>query len=188
MGKKARFRRVASTPITLRIDGVPTKIPPNGTFISTVEMVGSLPGIRFEGFVEFDTQKNTTPCDPLKEWNDLVNNSVPDDVVDGVIDSVIEGDKQTEPTPQVTPEVTPEVVKMLAAIQGEMGRREIQAQLGLNDEKHFREHYQQPAVAQGLVEMTIPAKPNSRMQKYRLTDNGRAVHRKRAGLPGLGEP
>jgi len=80
---------------------------------------------------------------------------------------------------QVTPEVTPEVMNMLAAIQGEMGRKEIQARLGLTDEKHFREHYQQPAIAQGLIEMTIPDKPRSSKQKYRLTDPGRALLKKK---------
>lgn len=75
-------------------------------------------------------------------------------------------------TPEVAPEVTPEVKKMLAVIQGEMSRKEIQKELGLKDEKHFRQAYQQPAVAGGLLEMTIPDKPNSRLQKYRITRKG----------------
>jgi DNA-binding PadR family transcriptional regulator len=29
------------------------------------------------------------------------------------------------------------------------------------------------ALAAGLIQMTIPAKPNSRLQKYRLTEKGR---------------
>ena len=59
--------------------------------------------------------------------------------------------------------------------------RELQAKLRLKDEKHFRQHYQQPAVAAGLIEMTIPEKPNSRLQKYRLTDVGRALVPRRKG-------
>ena len=55
-----------------------------------------------------------------------------------------------------------------------MSRSEIQKRLGLTDEKHFREYYQQPAIALGLLEMTIPDKPRSSRQKYRLTDKGRA--------------
>ena len=76
------------------------------------------------------------------------------------------------------PEVTPEVKRMLIAINGEMTRQQIQEKLGLKDEKHFREHYQQPAVFHGLIEMTIPDKPNSRLQKYRLTPKGIAVIKK----------
>ena len=76
---------------------------------------------------------------------------------------------------QVTPEVTPEVRRMLAVITGEMTRGEIQERLGLKDEKHFRENYQQVGVKLGLIEMTIPDKPNSRLQKYRLTPKGKAV-------------
>jgi DNA-binding PadR family transcriptional regulator len=30
-------------------------------------------------------------------------------------------------------------------------------------------------LADGLIEMSIPDKPNSRLQHYRLTDQGRAV-------------
>ena len=78
-------------------------------------------------------------------------------------------------TPDVAPDVAPAVARMLSVVQGEMSRREIQEKLGLADEKHFREHYQQPAIAQGLLEMTIPSKPRSKQQKYRLTDNGRAA-------------
>ena len=79
--------------------------------------------------------------------------------------------------PEVTPEVTPEVREMLSLIEGEMSRKEIQTILRLKDEKHFREFYQQPAIAQGLMEMTIPDKPRSRNQKYRITQKGKALLR-----------
>lgn len=99
-----------------------------------------------------------------------------------VIVPIATGARKATPdvAPEVTPEVTPEVRKMLTVLKGDMGRREIQAKLGLTDEKHFREFYQQPAIAQGLIEMTIPDKPKSRLQKYRLTEKGRgflAQHR-----------
>ena len=56
-----------------------------------------------------------------------------------------------------------------------MTRGEIQERLGLKDEKHFRENYQQVGVKLGLIEMTIPGKPRSSLQKYRLTPKGKAV-------------
>ena len=78
-------------------------------------------------------------------------------------------------SPEVTPEVTPEVRRMLSVLAGEMSRAEIMTALGLKDEKHFREHYQQMAIVAGLMEMTIPDKPQSKIQKYRLTALGKAL-------------
>jgi hypothetical protein len=77
----------------------------------------------------------------------------------------------------LTPEVTPEIRRLLLALDGEMARRVIQAKLKLQDEKHFRVAYIQTALKMGLVEMTIPDKPNSRLQKYRLTESGRQYRR-----------
>jgi Fic family protein len=70
------------------------------------------------------------------------------------------------------PQVTPQVRELLAAIRGEMSRESLQSALGLSDRKSFRERYLNPALADGLIEMTIPEKPNSRLQKYRLTGKG----------------
>lgn len=75
----------------------------------------------------------------------------------------------------VTPEVTPELARMLSVMTGEMSRAEIMAQLGLKDEKHFRENYQQYGINQGLIEMTRPDKPRSRSQRYRITARGKQL-------------
>lgn len=75
-------------------------------------------------------------------------------------------------TPEVAPEVTPEVRKLLKALKSDMSRTEIMAELQLKDEKNFRVNYIQAALAQKLIERTIPDKPNSRLQKYRLTKAG----------------
>ncbi len=71
-------------------------------------------------------------------------------------------------TPQVAPQVTPQVKALLGVLQGEMSRNELMATLGLSDRKSFRERYLLPALEAGLIEMTIPEKPNSRLQKYRI--------------------
>jgi ATP-dependent DNA helicase RecG len=54
-----------------------------------------------------------------------------------------------------------------------MKRVEIQQALGLKHEDHFRKAYLLPALKAGFIEMTIPDKPKSRLQKYRLTQKGR---------------
>lgn len=47
--------------------------------------------------------------------------------------------------------------------------------VGLKDRMHFAQTYLQPALTAGLIEMTLPDKPRSPHQTYRLTDAGRAV-------------
>jgi predicted HTH transcriptional regulator len=76
--------------------------------------------------------------------------------------------------PQVSPQVSPQVEKLLHAVIGEMTREELQNFLGLQDRKSFRELYLAPALAGGLIEMTIPDKPRSPLQKYRLTAQGKS--------------
>ena len=79
--------------------------------------------------------------------------------------------------PQVTPQVTGEVapqVRLLQAIAGEMTARQLREVLNLADREHFRSAYLLPALDAGWVEMTIPEKPRSRLQRYRLTDAGLA--------------
>ena len=83
-----------------------------------------------------------------------------------------EGFTEVETT---TRQVTPEVGRLLRMPHDEMGRSELMVVLGLKDEKHFREYYQQAAIQQGLIEMTVPDKPKSRLQKYRLTELGKQV-------------
>jgi len=53
-----------------------------------------------------------------------------------------------------------------------MTREELQSAISLQDRKSFRKRYLKPALAEGLIEMTIPGKPNSSLQKYRMTDRG----------------
>ena len=70
-------------------------------------------------------------------------------------------------TPQVTPQVTSPISKLLQVLNGEMSRQELQLQLKLKDKKHFKKLYLIPALELKLIEMTIPEKPNSSLQKYR---------------------
>jgi len=76
-------------------------------------------------------------------------------------------------SPQVTPQVTPQVRDLLIVFKGEESRTELQKSLGLVDRKNFRINYLNPALEEGLVELTIPDKPKSSKQKYRLTEKGR---------------
>ena len=81
-----------------------------------------------------------------------------------------------------TAEVTAEVDRLLRALEGHMSRADLQAALGLKHAEHFRQAYLLPALAQGWAEMTMPDRPKSRNQRYRLTASGV----RRASLRGSG--
>jgi ATP-dependent DNA helicase RecG len=80
-----------------------------------------------------------------------------------------------EVTREVTGEVTGEVRKLLAVCSGAMSRAQLQKKLDLKAEENFRALYLTPALETGLIEMTIPDKPRSSKQKYRLTEKGRTL-------------
>jgi len=82
-------------------------------------------------------------------------------------------------TPQATPQVTPQVEKLLGVLQGEMSREQIMDALVLRDRKYVIKDYLQPAVEAGFIEMTLPEKPNSPLQKYRLTAKGLEILKKK---------
>lgn len=70
-------------------------------------------------------------------------------------------------TPQVPHKLDSLVSELLAALGDErLSARELMGRLGLADRKHFYEAYLKPALAAGVIEMTIPEKPRSPKQRY----------------------
>ena len=65
-------------------------------------------------------------------------------------------------------------VRLLRVMSGEMTRQRLQEALGLKHKDHFRKAYLIPALKFGLIEMTIPGKPRSSKQRYRLAAAGSA--------------
>lgn len=78
-------------------------------------------------------------------------------------------------THQVAHQVSEQVKSLLLACVGEMNRAELMLALALKDRVNFRDIYLQPALEQGLIEMTQPDSPRSPTQKYRLTVLGKQV-------------
>ena len=68
-----------------------------------------------------------------------------------------------------------QVIKLVSVLVGEMGRSELQELLSIKNRDYFRKDYLNPAINSGYIELTIPDKPNSRNQKYRLTAKGFAL-------------
>ena len=88
-------------------------------------------------------------------------------------------DQVQPPTDQVTDQVSPQTVQvtdqvteLLAAIAEEATSEQLRKTLNLKHKGHFRTSCLLPALKSGLIEMTIPEKPKSSKQRYRLTPKG----------------
>ena len=68
-------------------------------------------------------------------------------------------------------------LRLVMVLTKEMSRKTIMDELGLKDNKNFRESYLNPAIAQGWVEMTNPNVTSSQ-QSYRLTRKGKLKRNK----------
>ena len=87
------------------------------------------------------------------------------------------GEQATAPViGQVTDPVDDPVVRLLQTLTaGPLAPSEIQQRLELKHRPTFRANYLRPALALHWIEPTLPDKPNSRLQQYRLTEKGRSL-------------
>jgi len=67
--------------------------------------------------------------------------------------------------------------KLLSVLSGDMSRQDIMDSLGLKNAASFRDNYINPGLADELIATTIPDKPKSKDQKYRLTILGEKLKR-----------
>lgn len=71
-------------------------------------------------------------------------------------------------TDQVSDQVTDQVKALLKCLGSKPASAlECMKKLGLSHRPTFRQNDLQPALVAGLIERTLPDKPNSRLQKYR---------------------
>jgi len=85
------------------------------------------------------------------------------------IEFILDIINETIETDQVSDQVSDQVKNLLSAMNGgEQKALELMKILGLSHRPTFRKNYLNPALNAGLIEMTIPDKPNSNLQKYRL--------------------
>lgn len=86
----------------------------------------------------------------------------------------IGGEVTAQVTAQVTEQVTAQVEKLLGAvINSTLSREELQSVTGIKHREHLRKTCLEPLITSGWIERTIPDKPTSSLQKYRVTEKGR---------------
>ena len=85
--------------------------------------------------------------------------------------------------PQVGPQSAPSQpqVAILQLCQTAKTLIELMIAIGRRDRKRFREQFIKPLLDLRLLQMTIPAKPRSRLQQYRTTGAGREAVARESG-------
>ena len=77
-------------------------------------------------------------------------------------------------TDQVSDHDSDQVAHLLATLkEGALSAGAAMQKLGLSHRTNFRKNYLNPALDAGYIEMTVPDRPKSRLQKYRLTEKGK---------------
>jgi Fic family protein len=84
--------------------------------------------------------------------------------------------RQSAATDQFSDQVSDQVAKLLRTLRkSPLSALQAMTQLNLSHRPTFRSNYLNPALAAELIERTIPDRPKSRLQKYRLTPRGKAA-------------
>ena len=96
-----------------------------------------------------------------------------------VVQPVVTPDTTVQVTVQVTDQVTGQFTGQVAArvlgfCRTPKSGKEIQTLVGIRHRETFLVNYLTPLIEVGWLTRTIPDKPQSRSQKYRLTDAGQA--------------
>ena len=94
---------------------------------------------------------------------------------DGIFKIIFKVDKfNTQVTTQVTTQVelTQNQILVLKFCNVPRKREEIQAQLNMSNREHFRKSIISPLLEYGFLNMTIPDKPKSSKQKYKISEEG----------------
>lgn len=102
------------------------------------------------------------------------------------VPGVQSGPRRDQATAQVTGQVGGQVTgqvggQVLHFCQEPRKAGEIQELLGLRHRENFQNNYLKPLLDKGWLERTIPDKPRSRLQKYRLTPAEEKALKKRSG-------
>ena len=88
---------------------------------------------------------------------------------------IAEDDDVPQDTPQVNPQVNPQVAgndlagRIIEFCRKPKRKTEIAKYCGYTDERYFTKKYLKPLLQEGIIEMTIPDKPNSSNQRYITT-------------------
>lgn len=93
--------------------------------------------------------------------------------VEFMLNAILESLRETIKSDQDSDHDSDQVKKLLKIFdRNPLSASDLMQKIDLSHRPTFRKNYLNPAINKGLIEMTIPDKPNSRLQKYRITPKG----------------
>lgn len=104
----------------------------------------------------------------LQTLSAILDNDIAE-VVEYIRDKIV-----TKSAEKVTKSLT-KLVGLVDFLKGEKNRHEILSFLGLDNQTKNFNTYIKPLIDYEIIELTIPDKPNSQLQKYRLTEKGKKL-------------
>ena len=96
-------------------------------------------------------------------------------MLDALLIAIQEANNNDQDTVQVSDQVN---ALLLVLKMAPYSAKKLREKLNLKHPQSFRDHYLTPAMKADLIEMTLPDKPKSRLQQYRLTKKGLALSNK----------
>jgi Uncharacterized conserved protein len=100
--------------------------------------------------------------------------------IEFMLRALLEALKEAAGSDQVTDQVSDQVKRLLPIFENQpLSAVDLMYGLKLSHRFTFRKNYLHPALKNGLIEMTVPDKPNSRLQKYKITPKGIALVKER---------
>jgi ATP-dependent DNA helicase RecG len=121
----------------------------------------------------------TSEIDDLLSYN--VDNLLIAKILDHDLSDVRDYVRTQIVSKSVSKSVTKSVTKLIDIIDflsQEKSRQEILNHIGISNQSKNYKEYIWPFIKAGIIEMTIPDKPNSQHQKYRLTEKGKQLIKK----------
>ncbi len=114
-----------------------------------------------------------------KEYYRTLNASTESGSSTPFIEFMLQVISDTIQSDQVDDQVSDQVKVLISVMAKESYKAlELMEVLKLSHRPTFRKNYLSPALEMKLIERTIPDKPNSRLQKYRLTAKGKQYREK----------
>ena len=111
------------------------------------------------------------PAEVTKSVTKSELNSIPSSGLESIPKSEPNSVRKSVPNPDES--LGAKFVIFLRALQQSQKREELLQRLGVKNQTKNFNRYMKPLQDAGWIEMTIPDKPNSRLQRYRLTGNSK---------------